>query len=125
MTVRTLTMIAMLALPAFVAGCGGPDCDALCKEMDACPDAATMSWRLTPASMPGPLDCTAACGTDALNEAASCEDQFHDLWKCVENRDDICQASDACEPMWDKYADCLAGYCINKAGDKDCAGAGF
>ena len=125
MTVRILTTIAMLALPAFVQGCAGGDCAALCGEMNACPNAVEISWRSTPASMPGPLNCDAICSTEALNEKASCEDQYRELWTCVDNRDDVFQAQDGCQARWDFYADCIAGFCINNAGDSDCASAGF
>ena len=125
MTVRTLVKIAMLALPAFTQGCSGGDCATLCEEMNACPDAATISWRLTPASMPGPLNCDGICGTDALNEKANCEDQFSDLWECVDRRDDVCQADHGCQARWDFYADCLAGFCVNNAADADCRSMGF
>jgi len=125
MTVRTLITMAMFTLPAFVQGCGSPDCAALCKEMDGCPDAARMNWRMTPMSMPGPLNCTAACETDSINEKAVCEDQFTELWKCVDNREDICQAQYGCQMRWDLYADCVAGYCVNKPGDSDCVKLGF
>ncbi len=125
MTVRTLVKIAMLALPAFALGCASPDCATLCQQMNECPDAAEISWRMTPASMPGPINCDATCATDALNEKAICEDQFSELWKCVDNRDDVCQANNGCQTRWDYYADCIAGYCVNNAGDADCKSLGF
>ena len=118
MTVRNLTTIAMLAVAAFATGCAGGDCDALCKEMNACDGAAMQDWQMVPGQPPGPLDCAKVCATDVLNEKASCEDQFDELWKCVSNRDDVCQAQYGCEDRFDFYADCLAGYCINKQADR-------
>jgi hypothetical protein len=104
MTVRTLTTIAMLAVAAFASGCGSPDCEGLCKEMNGCEGAVA-------------IDCAQACATEALNEKASCEDQFDEVWTCVGNRDDVCQAQYVCEPRFGFYADCLAGYCINQQAD--------
>jgi hypothetical protein len=124
MTVRTLITLAMLTLPAFVQGCGSPDCAALCKEMDGCPDAARMAWKLTPMSVRAP-QLHPSVRNRRPERKGRLRGSVHELWKCVDNREDICQAQYGCQMRWDLYADCLAGYCVNKAGDSDCAKAGF
>ena len=104
MTVRSLKTLVMLAAVAIAGGCAGPDCPSLCSQVNSCEGAT-------------PIDCGTQCATEALNDKASCQDQFDDAWSCVEKRDDICQAPYACQPRFELYLDCVAGYCINKQAD--------
>jgi len=106
MTARNLKMVWIFAAATFAAGCGH-DCVALCEETNGC-EGVTMK-----------VDCAANCENwEALNEPASCEDQFDDYLTCIENQDDMCKEGEQCESKINDYNDCLRGYCINLQADK-------
>ena len=106
MTVRNLTMVWMLAVASFAAGCGR-DCPGLCEERNGCKEAAVK------------LNCDKTCD-EGVNDLAACETQLDFYLQCLDKRDDICQTGiTQCAGKLADYIDCRDGYCINHP--KDCA----
>jgi len=98
MTFTKLTMVPMLALALFAAGCGD-DCVSVCEDSNEC-EGNEMKIA----------DCDKFCEDERESaEKAGCEDQFDEVWSCAADQDDVCKADiDACEKEKDALDKCEA-----------------
>jgi len=105
MTVRFLTIAWTLSMALLAAGCA-PDCVSACESENGCQGAVKR-------------DCAKDCSNaEALNDLADRGDQYDDLLVCIEDQEDVCVSGAQCQTKAEQYADCIAGYCINKQADR-------
>jgi hypothetical protein len=102
MTLRKLTIVPMLAMALFAAGCGA-DCEGLCEDGKECEGADE------------DFDCEGFCEKqEKLAEDAGCEDEYDETISCAGDQDDVCERDeDTCSSESEKYGDCLTDYCMD------------
>ena len=101
MNLRKLTIVPMLAMALFAAGCGD-DCEGLCEDSKECEGADK------------DFDCAGFCEKqEKLAADSGCEDQYDETVSCIGDQDDICKVEeDACKSEDDAYSKCLEKYCL-------------